>query len=115
MNIRIAIARDGLSVLFDTPALRERLGARRAERRRRGCLGHGMTMDRSVVGPEHCCDAFHDFIISHEDAILFEIRGCRIVANMPAFQASDESSILSTRTKEIMLKALRRECFLFSV
>ena len=27
------------------------------------------------------------------------IRGCRIVANIPAFQASDESSILSTRTK----------------
>lgn len=25
--------------------------------------------------------------------------GCRIVANMPAFQAGDESSILSTRTK----------------
>ena len=103
MNIRIAIARNGLSVLFDTPALRERLGARRTERRRRGCLGDGMTMDRSVIGPEQSCNAFHDFIISHEDAILFEIRGCRIVANMPAFQASDESSILSTRTKEIML------------
>jgi hypothetical protein len=30
--------------------------------------------------------------------------GRRIMANMSAFQANDESSILSARTKEIMFK-----------
>ncbi len=33
---------------------------------------------------------------------------------MPAFQASDASSILAARTKELMLKVLRKEYFLFN-
>lgn len=43
------------------------------------------------------------------------MRGRRIMANMPAFQASDESSILSARTKSIMLKVLLRKYFLFAM
>lgn len=34
-------------------------------------------------------------------AILMRVCGRRIMANMSAFQANDESSILSARTKEI--------------
>ena len=37
------------------------------------------------------------------------------MANISAFQANDASSILATRTKEIMLKALHQECFLFDM
>lgn len=34
---------------------------------------------------------------------------------MSAFQANDESSILSARTNEIMLKTLCEKCFLFGM
>ncbi len=36
------------------------------------------------------------------------------MANIRAFQACDESSILSARTRELMLKALRKKCFLLN-
>ena len=45
------------------------------------------------------------FLSPEKFAILRAVRGCRIVANIPAFQASDESSILSTRTKDLSLNA----------
>ncbi len=43
------------------------------------------------------------------------MRGCRIVANMSAFQANDESSILSTRTKKHLYESTsKRSTFLFN-
>lgn len=49
-------------------------------------------------------DAFHNLIVT---VIIMRTRGRRIMANMPAFQASDESSILSARTK---VKTTSKKC-----
>jgi hypothetical protein len=40
-----------------------------------------------------------------KSAIITKARGRRIMANMPAFQASDASSILAARTKQRYYKA----------
>ena len=44
--------------------------------------------------------------------IIVQARGRRIMANMPAFQASDASSILAARTK---VKASHLGCFYFGL
>lgn len=42
-------------------------------------------------------------ILLHNNVIISRVCGRRIMANMPAFQASDASSILAARTKEKIL------------
>ena len=99
MDSGVPITCDSLTIFFDGFALRKCLSACRAE----CCIiteaSHGMTVNRWLLRPKQRKNTLHVFIISHRDAILSQVRRCRIMANMPAFQASDASSILATCTK----------------